>query len=264
MARKLALLNSFSVILMIIVSYFANAMGINNNTIGSLSRQYENLFTPADYAFSIWALIYLSLIAYVFFQLKRAYKDSVETNFIEETGPWFAVANFANAAWVMVWLYEYTFLSVILMLVILFSLIRIIINTRMELWDAPLKIIAFVWWPICLYAGWISLATIANIAAYLAKIGWDGWFLTEIQWTLLMIFIAVVINMLMIYKRNMREFALVGVWGLIAIFVRHSGENELIANVALAGAIVVFIYVSYHGYVNRKTSPMHKLMNNKQ
>ncbi len=263
MVRKLALLNGFSVILVIIISYFANAMRLNNNTIGSLSSQYENLFTPAGYAFSIWSIIYISLIAYMFFQLKRAFKNSGETDFIPETGPWFAIANFANAVWVLVWLYEYTFLSVILMLVVLLSLIKSIINTKMELWDAPLKIIAFVWWPICLYAGWISLATIANIAAYLAKIGWDGWFLTEVQWTLLMIFIAVVLNILVIYKRNMREFALVGVWGLIAIFVRHTVENNLIANVALTGAIIVFIYISYHGYVNRKTSPMHKLMNNK-
>lgn len=264
MVRNLAVLNFLSVIFVILVNYFVNAIRLNSNTIGSLSSEYENLFTPAAYAFSIWALIYISLLVYSFFQLKRAFAESGETDFIEQTGPWFAIANLASAAWVIVWLYEFTLLSVLVMLVILFSLIKIIINTRMELWDAPLKIIAFVWWPICLYAGWISLATIANIAAYLTKTGWNGWFFTEVQWTLVMILIAVVINMLMIYKRNMREFALVGVWGLIAIFVRHLEENILIANVALAGAVIIFIYVSYHGYVNRKTSPVHKLMENRK
>ncbi|HAJ82648.1 MAG TPA: hypothetical protein DCO64_09405, partial [Zunongwangia profunda] len=61
--------------------------------------------------------------------------------------------------WVIVWLYEYTGLSIFLMLLILFSLIKIILNTNMERWDAPLKIIAFSWWPICLYSGWIAVAT---------------------------------------------------------------------------------------------------------
>lgn len=263
MVRNLAVLNFISVIFVILVNYFVNAIRLNSNTIGSLSSEYDNLFTPAAYAFSIWALIYISLLAYSVFQLNRAFASSGETDFIEKTGPWFAIANFASAAWVVVWLYELTFLSILVMLVILLSLIRIIINTRMEIWDAPLKIIALVWWPICLYAGWISLATIANVAAYLAKIGWNGWFFTEVQWTFAMILIAVVINMLMIYKRNMREFALVGVWGLTAIFVRHLDGSDLIANAALAGAITLFIYVSYHGYVNRKTSPIHKLMENR-
>src|SRR5690606_9894891 len=159
-----------------------------------------------------------------------------DSDFISDTGPWFAIANFANAAWVVVWLYEYTGWSVILMFIILFSLIMVIIKTRMEIWDAPLKIIIFSWWPICLYACWITVATIANVASYLSKIGWDGIFFTERQWTIIMISVAVLINLLIVYKRNMREFAAVGVWALIAIYVRHIDRFEIIAYVALGGA----------------------------
>jgi hypothetical protein len=133
----------------------------------------------------------------------------------------------------------------------------------MERKDAPLKIIAFAWWPICLYAGWIAVASIANVAAYLSKIGWDGWVFNESQWSVIMIGIAVILNSLMIYKRNMREFALVGVWALIAIYVRHTSGNQLIANAAIGGAILLFVYISYHGYVNRKTNPFYKLLNKK-
>ena len=125
----------------------------------------------------------------------------------------------------------------------------------MELWDAPLKIIAFTWWPICLYSGWITVATIANIAAYLSKIGWDGGFLSEEIWTIIMILAATLINAIIIFKRNMREFALVGVWALFAIFVRHNGELNSVAYTALAGAIVLFLLAGYHGYKNRETNP---------
>ncbi|MDO1502604.1 hypothetical protein Q2T40_21045 [Winogradskyella maritima] len=65
------------------------------------------------------------------------------------------------------------------------------------------------------------MATIANISAYLTKLGWDGGFISEEIWTILMIFAAVVINLLIILKRNMREFAMVGVWALVAIYIRH-------------------------------------------
>ncbi|MDT0642030.1 tryptophan-rich sensory protein [Zunongwangia sp. F363] len=258
MAKKYSILNFISLIFAIFASYYTQAVALNGNTMQSLSERYFNLFTPAGYAFSIWGVIYLSLLAYCGFQLYRAFKNK-ETEDILATGPWFAIANFCNAAWIFAWFYEATGISVLLMLIIIFSLIKIILNTNMERWDAPLKTIALVWWPICFYSGWIAVATIANIAAYLAKINWDGWFLTEVQWTVVMILIATLINLAMVYTRNMREFALVGVWVLVAIFVRHSAENEILAWTAMAGAILLFLAVAYHGYKNRATSPLAKM-----
>lgn len=260
MSRNLTILNLLSVILVIIVNYFSQTLQLNNNTIGSLSQEYRNLFTPEGYAFSIWGLIFLALLAYSGYQVYVAFFSNLDDDFIINTGPWFAIANFANAGWVVVWLYEFTGLSVIFMFIILFSLIIVILKTRMELWDASLSTIAFTWWPICFYAGWITVATIANVASYLAKIGWDGWLFTDRQWTIIMILVAVLINLLIIYRRNMREFAAVGVWALIAIYVRHSDRIPNIAYVALAGAIILTIYVLYHGYVNRKTNPMYRLV----
>lgn len=260
MDRNLSLLNFISLVLVVTVNYFSQVLRLNNNTIGSLSDEYSTLFTPQGYAFSIWGLIYIALFAYVGFQIYRSFFSDEETDFIAKTGPWFAIANFANAAWVVVWLYEHTLLSVILMFVILFALIMVIRKTNMERWDAPLSIIAFVWWPICLYAGWITVATIANVAAYLAKIGWDGWIFSDRQWTIIMLLVAVIINFLMVYRRNMREFAAVGIWALIAIYVRHTEKYPAIAYVALGGAIVLLGYTAYHGYVNRKTNPMYRMI----
>jgi hypothetical protein len=227
-----------------------------------LSKEYNNLFTPQGYAFSIWGIIFIALIVYSVFQIYRAFFSDEESEFISQTGLWFAIANFANAGWVVVWLYEYTALSVILMFFMLLSLIQIIRKTNMERWDAPPEIIFFVWWPICLYAGWIAVATIANVSAFLAKIDWDGWIFSEIQWTIIMLIVAVIVNLLIVYRRNMREFAAVGIWALIAIYVRHSGGNQsAIANVALGGAIILLGYTAYHGYMNRKSNPMYKLVN---
>ncbi|MCM4161844.1 tryptophan-rich sensory protein [Antarcticibacterium flavum] len=260
MTRNLSVLNLLSVILMIIVSYYSQAIRLNDNTIGGVSEHYENLFTPAGYAFSIWGLIYVSLLVYCYFQLNRVFVSEGETNFIDQTGPWFIIANVANASWVVAWLYENTLFSVILMFIILFSLIMIIRRTNMERWDAPFKIIAFVWWPICFYAGWITVATIANVAAHLTSLGWRGYILSETQWTVIMLIVAVVINFLIVYRRNMREFALVGIWALIAIYARHTDGNVAVAYTALGGAILLFGYVSYHGHKNRKTNPMYKLV----
>src|SRR5690625_6087203 len=67
-----------------------------------------------------------------------------------QTGWWFLISCLANILWLLSWLYEYTGLSVIVMFLLLFSLFRIVVNTRMELYDAPISRIAFVWWPFSL------------------------------------------------------------------------------------------------------------------
>lgn len=257
MKKIYAIVNLVIIVALIIWNYVANAVGINGNTVGSLSDEYANLFTPAGYAFSIWGLIFLGLLAHGIFQVSRAYSDEKDNGFILQIGPWLLIANLANAAWVWAWLSEYTDLSVLLMLVILVSLIVIIVRLDMERWDAPRSIIAWVWWPICLYSGWIAVATIANVAAYLAKIGWQALF-SEVAWTVIMIVIAAIVNLLMIYFRNMREFALVGVWSLAAIAVRHWGEIPILQWTALGGALVLLIAAGIHGYRNRETSPLKK------
>ena len=238
-------------------NYLANSMGINGNTVGSLSAEYDNLFTPAGYAFSIWGLIFLGLLAHGIFQVKRVFFSRKTDDFVARIGPWLIIANLANGAWVWVWLKEYTGLSVAVMLLILVALIVIIVRLNMERWDAPLSIIFWVWWPICLYSGWIAVATIANISAYLAKIEWQPLF-SETTWTAIMIALVTLLNLGMIYYRNMREFALVAVWALVAIAVRHWGQIPVLQWTALTGALILLTAASIHFRQNLATSPLRK------
>ncbi|MEH6769693.1 tryptophan-rich sensory protein [Maribacter arcticus] len=259
MKKKLSILNLMSVILVIAVNYISQIMEFNGTTIGEISSRYVNLFTPASYAFAIWGIIFLALLAYGIFQVRRAFFSEKESIFIEQTGYWFVLANILNCCWVFAFVYNYTGLSVLIMFGILISLIKIILNTNMERWDAPISTIAFVWWPICIYSGWISVATIANISAYLSKLNWNGGILSEQAWTISMIVVAIILNLLMIWKRNMREFALVGIWALFAIYIRHEGSYNSIAYTALIGCIILLITITIHGFKNRNTNPFKKL-----
>ena len=256
--QLLSLLNLMSVILAVGVNYYSQMYKINGNTVSEVSDKYSNLFTPAGYAFSIWGLIFMGMLIFAGYQFYLTYSKGLTMNFISQGGGWFALANLGNAAWIVAWLYDYTLLSVGIMILVLISLIKVILNTKMELWFAPLKTILFAWWPISIYAGWISVATIANIAAYLVKIGWDGAPLTPFIWTIIMIVVATFLNVLIIYYRNMREFALVGVWALVAIHINHMDDMPLIAIPAMFGALLILIYALYHGYKNRKTNPFYK------
>ena len=129
-------------------------------------------------------------------------------------------------------------------------------RTNMERWDAPPTVMIRLWLPICLYFGWIAVATIANVSAFLAKLGWKGEPLTEATWTVILILLATGLNIFMILTRNMREFALVGIWALVAIHVRHLGSIDTIAWPAMGGAMLIGAVSSWHAWKNRNTNPL--------
>ncbi len=255
----MALSNMVSVLLVILVNYSSQVNRFNNTNIGEVSSTYDNLFTPAGYAFAIWGIIFLSLFAFGIFGIYRAFFSKSDTLVLEQLGWWFVLANILNCGWVLAFVYGAIGLSVVIMVGILFSLLKIVINTNMERWDAPIDILAFIWWPICLYSGWITVATIANIAVFLVKLKWDGAFMDAVQWTIVMIVAATAINFMMVLKRNMREFAAVGIWALVAIYVRHSETFPEIATIALIGALLLLVIISVHAYRNRATNPAVKL-----
>jgi hypothetical protein len=182
-----------------------------------------------------------------------------EDKALKETGLWFALGNIANGLWIVAWLNESMGLSVLLIFILLFSLIMLTLRLRLEIWDAPLHTIVFVWWPVCIYLGWIVVASVANVAAYLVSTGWEGGFLTPATWTVIMIAIATVIYLLLVFTRNMREAAVVGIWAFIAIAMRQWSVYDEIVYTAMAGTLVLLLVVSWHGYKNRDTSPFKKL-----
>lgn len=259
MKKTYAILNSLIILLVIFWNYWSNTGVINGVTVADLSDKYDNLFTPAGYAFAIWGVIFLGLIILAINQLRLAFGNGSHSESILQIGPWLIIANLGNAAWLWFWLNDQTRISVAVMLMILYALIKVIIRLNMERWDAPLSVIFFVWWPICVYSGWIAVATIANFSAWLTKTGWSMVF-SEVQWTLIMISIAALLNLYMIISRNMREFAGVGIWAIVAIAVRHWGDIPNIQWVCVFWALVLFFSISVHGYKNRETSPIKKLM----
>lgn len=260
MKKFYAIANFIVVVLTIIWNYVANAGLINDSTVGQISHKYGNLLTPAGYAFSIWGLIYLGLTGLSIFLIKRVFFSNKEDDFVLQIGPWLIIANIASMIWLYFWLNEKIGLSVLFMFIILISLIVIIIRTNMERWDAPLPIIAWIWWPIDLYAGWIAIASITNVASYLKLFDLQI-FQNELAWTVSMIIVATIINLLMIIFRNMREFAAVAVWAIIAIAVRHWDSIPEIQWTAAVCAAVLLVVISIHGYQNRETNPLNDLFN---
>lgn len=262
--RLLASINALVVVVVVAWNYWTAARGLAGRTVGSMSDRYDTLFTPAGYAFSIWGVIFLGLFANAGYQLWLAFRAGEpaddpalarhRASFFERLGPWLILTNLANGLWIVLWLTEQTAASVVVLAAMFGMLTVAMWRLDMERWDAPLEVIALVWWPIVIYAGWVTVAVLANLSAWLAKhdvVSGDS-----APWAIAMIAIATVYNLAMVARWNLREHALVAVWAFAAIAVEQWGRVASVQWTAVAGATILAVAVSAHAIHNRRTLPL--------
>jgi hypothetical protein len=258
MKKALAIANGVALLVTIAINFLSNTGVFAQETTASISAKYPTLFTPAGYAFTIWIVIYLGLLGFVIYQ-GRTLTDNMEASVtVMGVGWWFVLSCVCNCAWILAWVHGSIGLSVVIMVVLLFSLLKIVWRTDMEMTDPPLRTIAGVWWPFCLYSGWITAALFADLSAWLLKTEWRPYMEHPEGWTFGMIVAAAAAYLWMTWKRNMREYGFVGVWALVAIGVKDWGSAREVALAAFVVAGVLAVSSSWHGYRNREFSPWRK------
>src|SRR6185312_940827 len=255
MNQRLPIINLLALLVTIAVNVFSNTGLLNGTTVGMVSARYPTLVTPAPYAFGIWGVIYLLLAVFV---LSHFGKNAEIRASVARVGWWFVASCVANCCWIFAWLYEWTGLSVLLMIALLFCLVMIVLRTRMELDDPPARTVVTLWWPFCIYLGWIMCATLVNVAALLVKTGWTGWGISPEVWAMLAMGITCVLYLGLTWWRNMREAALVGAWALAAIGVADGGGSAGVGRAAWLFAAVLLVSSMIHGYLNRKFAPFRR------
>lgn len=256
--KALVWLNTITLAIMLFVNYGSNTGLFSETTVGDISHKYDTLFAPAGYAFIIWSVIFIGCILFVIYQSKLLSQGDPR-GYIAKTGIWFIVSNLLNMLWVFAWLSEMIGLSVVLILLLLATLSILTVRLRLEMDDEPVRTIFFIWWPLAFYLGWIMVASVACISAWLISLGWHGGSLSEPVWTMIMIAIAGLLYIYLIQKRNLRESALVGVWAFIAIAVRQWESHKDIAWTAIIASAILLLLTSIHGYRNRLYAPNAKI-----
>ena len=124
---------------------------------------------------------------------------------IERTGIWLAISNLANASWLFCWLNEQLGLSVVCIVTLLVCLLVLTVRLRLELDDAPVRHIVFVWFPVTIYLGWIMVATIACVASWLTSAGWQRFGHSENTWAIFLLITACMLYLLLVNRHFLRR-----------------------------------------------------------
>jgi len=201
-------------LLTITLNALANTLPFNGQGTGEISDRFSILFVPAGYVFSIWGLIYIGLIIFTVFQGLNSQR---ENSLIDKIAPAYWIANIANAVWLFLWHWEYFPMTLMAMLTILGSLIALYLQfgkTKSPLSSSEVWLVKV---PFSIYLSWISVATIANFSQVLFFAGWNGFGLSPVIWTVIMLAVAALLGILMLLREKDYAYAAVLVWAFIGI-----------------------------------------------
>ena len=228
-----------AIILAFVINVASNIFPFNGLTIGQISNTLfkEVLIIPANYAFIIWGLIYLGLFAFATYQVLPNQRNDPD---LRKIGYLLVIASIAQSIWVYLFSFRLFTLSVVAMLVILLPLIA----TYLHLGTSKTAISRVKRWcvhyPMGIYLGWISVATVVNVACALYAQNWNGWGIPAQAWTVIMMLVAAAISIVTVFQNRDLTYTGVTIWAMVAIAVKN-WDNHIIKIVTLLCAVVLVI-----------------------
>ncbi|MBN2155943.1 MAG: hypothetical protein JW776_07865 [Candidatus Lokiarchaeota archaeon] len=240
--------NLVSIIAVITVNALASILPLNGIDTGTLSDAIPNLFVPAGITFTIWGIIYLWFLlfgGYNVYVLITKKEEDVEA--INRVGIWFILSSVGNFVWIFLWHWQYVFISLFAMLLLLASLIVVYLRLGIGKREVPWKEIILVHLTFSLYLGWITVATIANVVAVLVTQNLvpvlTGFGISEAFWTIIVIAAAAVISILNIFTRKDIGYNLVIIWALAGIIIKRVSVIPLETGIVISTGIAILAVV---------------------
>ena len=223
-----------AVVLTLAINGLASTVGLLGRQTGSISDNLPNAFVPAGFTFAIWGVIFLGLIAFALWQGRT-----------DRRGPrldavfWpFLLVNLLNVGWLLTWHSLAYGPSVVVMLALLGSLIWLYLTlARLDLRGAE------QFWlgaPVSLYLGWITVATAANVTAYLVSAGYPSSFLGlgAPTWSALLVVVAGLVGAWLLWRRRDWVFGAALVWSFWGVYAARPEVAVVVAAILVAAALL--------------------------
>jgi hypothetical protein len=235
--------------------YLITTLGLVGHTVvGETSTYNKPLVIPEGYAFSIWGIIYLGLIAFPFYQWFKPHDaDNDDPRWIK-IRILYSVNVILNGLWLVFAAYEWLILTVIVILAMFYTLYRIndwlfqLNNEGFAVNNLFEKAV------FSIYFGWITLATALNITAALDFYNWNGFGLSDQTWALVILPVAALLSAIPVRKYRDNAFACVVIWAYAALIVRHYEVEQtlVIVSAIICAVFLLLILLNFRDGAYRK------------
>ena len=205
---------------------------------GALAEDGSYL-APAGPAFSIWSVIYVLLIAYAVWQALPSQRTSDRQRSL---GWWIAATAVLNGTWLVLAQFATLPLTVAgivaLLIVLCVTFVRTVRFPSQGVLDSLL-----IDGATGLHLGWVSLATVANTAAWLTAIGPQSWAESADLWGVIVLVVVGILGVAIGWASGWRVAPGLALgWGLSWLAVgrlQNEPPSEVIGVTAIIVAVVV-------------------------
>lgn len=211
-------------------------------SVGEISDMYfgEVLIIPAGYAFSIWGLIYLGVLALAVVQALPGYGDN--PHFEEARIP--LIANMAcNFAWVATWQSLLFPIATVILVLQLATGVWLYYALGIPSRPAHSTLEEWIRFPISVYVGWLTLATVVGVSTLFHFWEWGAWGLSYAAWASIMLAISAVIGFVLTLRWEDPVYGLVFIWGYAAVALRPDQVGVVIATAVVLGVLFAVVIV---------------------
>lgn len=230
-ARQLAIL--FAALVNVGLNALAGAGLLFGTPTGAVSDVNPTPITPAGWAFSIWSIIFVGVLAFAAWQAMPARRGAR----YDGLGAPFVAANLLNGLWQIPWVTGRFGLAAVVIVGILASLVWLYVRLdRMGLRGAER------WWlgvPASLFLAWLTVAAPLNLTIWLRDLGWAP---AGTVWPIALVLTVAAVVGAWLARTGDVAAALVVLWAFAAIGAAHLDRATLLGALVL-GALAVIVAV---------------------
>jgi len=209
------------------------------------------LLTPAPITFAVWGPIFVLMAGFLVYQGRDLLpgQEMVEMPYVLDVGWFFFLSSVLTGLWYVAWSRRLIWASIALMVLYYVSLLagyfRLGINlVPLGRWE---RVLVTGGWSM--YTGWITVATVVNTTTGLVYYGFDRLPFTELQWTVGVVFAAVAVYLVFLFRRNDVVFAGVGAWAFTGLIITHLDpvvpSNQIILVLSALAALTIIAAIIY-------------------
>lgn len=227
--QQLSILNAATYFVAFLISMLGQFGIVGEFSMQEMSSRYDAALTPSSFTFSIWGLIYTLLAAMVILHLVLAFRRPavyVTNKELVAMGFFFAVNQLSIGMWTYTWLNDMPGISLLLLMVQFYCLF--VIHRRLNTLNPGTgKTSLFITQiPLSIYFGWITIALLANFAAWLSSLGWLAEPAVNLYLSGFLLIAASVIGLIVVWFQHNIFFGMVVIWALFGVIMRHLNDLE--------------------------------------
>jgi hypothetical protein len=257
--KKKAILNVGLLLLTFLVNFLGASGFINGMSQADVSDKYHTLITPAGFTFSIWGLIYTLILVSVLWMVKNSERRSTK-RLIESISPLFWFSLVSNMLWIVTFSFELIGLSTIFIFIYLLALLGILFKLKNLTVDGRW----FFGISFGLNTGWLLIASMVNVAAFLVKMDWSGFGIGADVWAGLAIILSVVLAYILHQLTKNAVISLPISWAFFGIWQALGQQGDFLSLEILSIlAILLTLFIAIRGFIKNGNRVLPEVIDDK-